>query len=162
MGFFDSMFQKLISWDQIPDVRESLNGKKIVFTNGCFDLLHPGHVSYLAQARDLGDLLWIGVNADESVRRLKGSSRPLHSVEDRSLVLSSLACVDFVSVFAEDTPIAILSRIQPSIHCKGGDYNVEALPETPLLRSMGCEIVILPFVAGKSTTLLLEKAKTSS
>lgn len=110
MSFYDTLNSKIVSFDQIESKRKILEGKRIVFTNGCFDILHPGHVSYLAQARDLGDLLWIGVNEDASVRRLKGESRPVNSCEDRMFVLAGLSSVDFVSSFAEDTPLEILKK----------------------------------------------------
>lgn len=162
MSFFKDIQDKIIPFDSIESKRKSLEGKKIVFTNGCFDILHPGHVSYLAQARDLGDLLWIGVNSDESVRRLKGESRPINSCEDRMLVLAALSSVNFVSNFTEDTPFEILKKVKPSIHSKGGDYQVETLPEYQILKEMGADIQILPFVSGKSTTKILEKAKSPS
>lgn len=162
MSFYDTLNSKIVSFDQIESKRKALEGKRIVFTNGCFDILHPGHVSYLAQARDLGDLLWIGVNEDASVRRLKGESRPVNSCEDRMFVLAGLSSVDFVSSFAEDTPLEILQKVKPSIHSKGGDYQVETLPEYQILKEMGADIQILPFVSGKSTTKILEKAKSPS
>lgn len=162
MSFYESLQSKIIPQDTIETKRKSLEGKKIVFTNGCFDILHPGHVSYLAQARDLGDYLWIGVNSDESVRRLKGESRPINSCEDRMMVLAALSSVDFVSSFPEDTPLEILKKVRPSIHSKGGDYKIETLPEYKILKEMGADIQILPFVSGKSTTKILEKAKSPS
>jgi glycerol-3-phosphate cytidylyltransferase len=161
MSFYSLLSSKLISMDQINDVRLKLIDKKIVFTNGCFDLLHPGHVEYLARARDLGDVLWLGLNSDESVRRLKGPGRPVNKEEDRARVLAGLSSVDFISTFTEDTPLGILAKIKPSIHTKGGDYVKENLPEYPLILSLGGEVVILPFLEGKSTTSILEKAKTS-
>ncbi|MCT8332594.1 D-glycero-beta-D-manno-heptose 1-phosphate adenylyltransferase [Leptospira sp. 85282-16] len=162
MSFYDTLNSKIVPIDQIESKRKSLEGKRIVFTNGCFDILHPGHVSYLAQARDLGDLLWIGVNEDVSVRRLKGESRPINSCEDRMFVLAGLSSVDFVSPFVEDTPLEILKKVKPSVHSKGGDYQVETLPEYQILKEMGADIQILPFVSGKSTTKILEKAKSPS
>lgn len=110
MSFYSNLNSKIISFDQIESKRKDLEGKRIVFTNGCFDILHPGHVTYLSQARDLGDLLWIGVNSDASVRRLKGESRPINSCEDRMIVLAALSAVDFVSSFAEDTPLEMIKK----------------------------------------------------
>lgn len=159
MGFYQLLAQKMVSQTQITLLRKSLDGKKIVFTNGCFDLLHPGHVEYLCRARDLGDLLWLGLNSDASVQRLKGPSRPINSIEDRARVLAGLGCVDLISGFEEDTPLELISKIKPSIHTKGGDYKKENLPEYPLILSLGGEVVILPFLEGKSTTAILEKAK---
>ncbi|MGE8719817.1 D-glycero-beta-D-manno-heptose 1-phosphate adenylyltransferase [Leptospira terpstrae] len=162
MSFYSNLNSKIISFDQIESKRKDLEGKRIVFTNGCFDILHPGHVTYLSQARDLGDVLWIGVNSDESVRRLKGESRPINSCEDRMIVLAALSAVDFVSSFAEDTPLEMIKKVKPSVHSKGGDYQVETLPEYQILKEMGADIQILPFVLGKSTTKILEKAKSPS
>ncbi|MCR9144516.1 MAG: D-glycero-beta-D-manno-heptose 1-phosphate adenylyltransferase [bacterium] len=133
-------------------------GRTIVFTNGVFDLLHSGHVSYLNRARDLGDLLVMGVNSDDSVRRLnKGPERPLNPLADRMLVLAGLACVDFLVGFEEDTPIETLEILRPSIHCKGGDYRPEDLPEAPTVQAYGGRIVVLPFVPGYSTTGLVQR-----
>ena len=133
-------------------------GKRIVFTNGVFDLLHVGHVRYLQAARELGDALFIGVNSDDSVRRLKGPARPLNPAEERAEVLDALRCVDFVCIFGEDTPMTLLELVRPDIHAKGGDYKTpDALPETPLVRSYGGEVVILPLVDGRSTTRIIGK-----
>ena len=130
--------------------------KRIVFTNGCFDLLHVGHVSYLSRARDLGDVLVVGVNSDESVRSLnKGPNRPVNAAEDRCLVLAGLACVDYVTIFSESTPIETLKLLRPHIHVKGGDYKAEDLPERAVIESYGGKIVIIPFVPGYSTTSIL-------
>ncbi|TGL57394.1 D-glycero-beta-D-manno-heptose 1-phosphate adenylyltransferase [Leptospira ognonensis] len=161
MSFYSRLLSKIIQTEEVESFRKQLLGKKVVFTNGCFDLLHPGHVEYLARARDLGDFLWIGVNSDESVSRLKGPGRPINKAEDRAKVLAGLACVDGVTTFSEDTPLLLLSKVKPNIHTKGGDYTKETLPEYPLILSMGGEVVILPFLEGKSTTSILEKAKTS-
>ncbi|TGN18513.1 D-glycero-beta-D-manno-heptose 1-phosphate adenylyltransferase [Leptospira idonii] len=161
MSFYSSLSSKLVPSEKIEEIRSSLEGKKIVFTNGCFDILHPGHVEYLSRARDLGDLLWLGLNSDDSVKRLKGPSRPLNSLEDRAKVLAGLGCVDLISGFEEDTPLRLIERVKPKIHTKGGDYVKEKLPEFSLIQSLGGEVVILPFLQGKSTTSLLEKAKSS-
>ncbi len=135
-------------------------GKTIVFTNGVFDLLHSGHVSYLNRARDLGDLLVMGVNSDASVRRLnKGPERPLNRLEDRMLVLAGLACVDYLVGFEEDTPIETLEILRPQIHCKGGDYRPEDLPETPTVEAGGGRVVVLPFVPGYSTTGIVKRMR---
>ena len=135
--------------------------KTIVFTNGCFDLPHVGHVVYLNQARALGDLLVLGLNADGSVRNLKGEGRPVNAELDRALVLAALECIDFVVIFPEDTPIETLRIIQPDIHTKGGDYKVDDLPEKETVLAGGGRIEILPFQTGYSTTGILDKAKDS-
>lgn len=133
-------------------------GKRIVFTNGVFDILHVGHVRYLQAARALGDALLVGVNADESVRRLKGPARPINPENERAEVIAALGCVDGVCVFREDRPDALITAVRPHVHAKGGDYeNADALPETPLVRSLGGEVVLLPLVPGRSTTRLIEQ-----
>ena len=135
-------------------------GKKIVFTNGVFDILHVGHTRYLAQARELGDVLFVGVNSDDSVRRLnKGPERPINFEFDRVEVLEALGCVRGACLFGEDTPIELLKLVKPHIHTKGGDYDAEKLPETQIVRENGGEVVILPFVVGKSTTSTIAKMR---
>jgi rfaE bifunctional protein nucleotidyltransferase chain/domain len=133
-------------------------GGTVVATGGCFDLLHAGHVSMLRAARSLGDCLIVCLNSDESVRRLKGSDRPLVPEEDRVVVLEALGCVDAVVLFDEDTPEAVLDRLRPDVFAKGGDYAVSDLPEAALLRKWGGRAVILPYVAERSTTRLIEEA----
>lgn len=133
-------------------------GKRVVFTNGVFDILHVGHVRYLQAARALGDALLVGVNSDQSVRRLKGPTRPVNPEDERAEVIAALSCVDGVCVFPEDRPDELIQRVRPAVHAKGGDYATpDALPETPLVRSLGGEVAILPLVPGRSTTRLLEK-----
>lgn len=133
-------------------------GKRIVFTNGVFDILHVGHLRYLEQARALGDALLVGVNADASVRRLKGPTRPVNPEDERAELLAALRCVDGVCVFHEDRPDALITAVRPHVHAKGGDYGTpDALPETPLVRSLGGEVVILPLVPGRSTTGTITK-----
>lgn len=137
---------------------ELRTGKRLVFTNGVFDLLHAGHVQYLAAARELGDLLIVGVNSDESVRRLnKGPERPLNSAEDRLAVLEALRAVDGAVVFAEDTPIELIRQLRPEVHVKGGDYRKEQLPETEVVEAYGGQVMILPFLHGRSTTELVRR-----
>lgn len=131
--------------------------KKIVFTNGCFDILHVGHLRYLIEAKKLGDVLIVGVNSDDSVKRLKGEKRPINCEEERLEMLSGLKPVDYVIPFYEDTPEKLITELKPSIHVKGGDYLKEDLPETKIVESYGGEVKILPFVEGKSTTKILEK-----
>lgn len=147
----------LLTWDQALELRK---GKKLVFTNGVFDILHPGHVAYLRQARNLGDLLIVGLNTDESARSLgKGDDRPIHTLEDRALVLSALRSVDGVIEFGERTPERAIEVLKPEIHAKGGDYDPESMPETALVRSYGGEVVILPLISGKSTTEIARKLR---
>lgn len=148
----------IVPWEQVESFADSIRkNKKIVFTNGCFDLVHKGHVTYLSQARELGDFLWVGLNADSSVKRLKGEQRPVVSEEDRAILLSNLRFVDAVTIFPQDTPLDLIRLVKPSVHVKGGDYKAENLPETPIVQQFGGEVKILPFVPGKSTSLLIEK-----
>jgi glycerol-3-phosphate cytidylyltransferase len=133
------------------------NGKKIVFTNGCFDILHVGHLTYMNEAKAQGDILIVGVNSDESVRRLKGLSRPINTEKDRAELLSGLKAVDFTVIFDEDTPMELIDELKPSIHVKGGDYKKEDLPETIIVEKHGGEVRILKFVEGKSTTNIINK-----
>lgn len=134
-------------------------GKKIVATNGCFDLLHVGHVRYLKAAHQLGDVLIVGLNSDASVRKLKGPHRPVNSQDDRAEILASLECVDYVSVFDEDTAVEFLKLVKPEIYAKGGDYDPKDLPEAPTIQEQGGRIEILQHVPDKSTTGLLAKVK---
>jgi len=139
------------------------SGRKLVFTNGCFDLLHAGHVRYLGQARALGDALTVAVNSDASVRGLKGPSRPVNPAGDRAEVLSALRAVDFVTVFDEPRATGLILRIRPSIYVKGGDYTPETLDpeERAALLECRAEIVILPLVPGRSTTAILQRSTGS-
>ena len=139
-------------------------GKKLVLTNGCFDLLHTGHVRYLNQARELGDALLVAVNSDQSVRELKGPERPLNGSEDRSEVLAALRCVDHVTVFEGKRVSDVIRKLRPAIYAKGGDYTLETLDpgERAALEEVGAEIQLLSLVPGRSTTSLLERAKKPS
>jgi rfaE bifunctional protein nucleotidyltransferase chain/domain len=152
---------KIIVWDKLPEWRRAFraSGKKLVVTNGCFDILHFGHVSYLESARNLGDALLVGVNSDEATRQLKGPGRPVNSETDRASVLAALQSVDGVCIFADMAATKFLAEAQPDIYVKGGDYTLETLnqDERRVVESAGGKIVLIPFVAGKSTTGLLGK-----
>lgn len=152
---------KVLSLGSLPAWRESLRatGKKLVATNGCFDLLHAGHVGYLEAARNLGDALLVGVTGDAPLRALKGPGRPLNTEADRALVIAALAAVDAVCVFHDDNANRFLSLARPDIYTKGGDYTLETInqDERRFLEGLGTRIVILPVVAGHSTSALLEK-----
>lgn len=144
----------------LAEALELRKGRSLVFTNGVFDLLHVGHVRYLRQARALGDLLILGVNSDESVRRLnKGPERPLNPAEERIELLEALRWVDGAVEFGEDTPIELILQLRPEVHVKGGDYRIEDLPETPIVQEYGGRVEILPFVAGRSTTSLVNRMR---
>ena len=152
---------KIIPWGQLPEWRAALrtSGKRLVVTNGCFDILHAGHVTYLEAARNQGDALLIGVNGDDSVRQLKGQGRPVNGEMDRASVLAALECVDGVCIFVESTALNFLSRVEPDIYVKGGDYALETLnqDERRMVERAGGQIVLVPLVPGKSTTALLKK-----
>ena len=135
------------------------NDKKVVFTNGCFDILHAGHVHYLEQAKELGDELVVGLNSDSSVKTLKGSGRPIHNLQHRSKVLSSLKCVDRIVAFADETPIKLINEIKPDILVKGGDYKVKDVVGHKEIKSWGGEVKIIPLVSGLSTTNIIKKLK---
>ena len=137
------------------------DNKQIVSTNGCFDILHVGHVRYLQKSASLGDILVVCLNSDASVKRLKGESRPLNNENDRAEVLASLGCVDFVVIFNEDTPVNHLAKIKTNIHTKGGDYNLETLPETKVIMENGGRLEFINFVEGKSTTSIIDKMRNS-
>ena len=133
------------------------DGKKVVFTNGCFDILHRGHVTYLNEAKRQGDILVVGVNSDASVKKLKGETRPVNSQLDRTFVLNGLKSVDYTVIFEENTPEDLIAFLKPSVHVKGGDYQKDDLPETKIVESYGGEVIILNFVEGKSTTNIINK-----
>ena len=137
-------------------------GIRVVFTNGCFDLLHVGHLRTLQWAREQGDLLVVGVNSDASVTRLKGTGRPLVGERDRAELLAGFECVDYVVVFSEDTPVEVLRRLRPEVHVKGGDYVIEEMPESSLVRSYGGEIRLTPLIEGRSTTRLEQQIREAS
>ncbi len=132
-------------------------GKRIVFTNGCFDLLHPGHVRYLRAARRLGDVLVVAINSDRSVRRIKGPQRPIVSERDRAEVLAALEMVDFVTIFDDDTPLALIERIVPDVLVKGGDWPVHAIVGGKIVRAHGGRVRSLPFAQGYSTSAMIDR-----
>lgn len=132
-------------------------GKTVVFTNGCFDLIHPGHIHLLAEAKALGDILFVGLNDDESVKRLKGPTRPINSLEDRAKILSAIRYVDHVVPFSEDTPLNLIKAIAPDILVKGGDWREEEIAGAGFVKAKGGKVVIVPYLDGYSTTYLLRK-----
>jgi rfaE bifunctional protein nucleotidyltransferase chain/domain len=155
--------KKIIAWDDLPRWRAAMraSGKRLVVTNGCFDLLHVGHVTYLEMARSHGDRLLVGLNGDESVRQLKGPDRPITPEDERAAVLGALESVDGVCIFTERTATRFLTAAQPDVYVKGGDYTLDTLnqDERQAVESAGGRIVIIPFVPGKSTTVLLKQIK---
>jgi len=152
---------EILAFDEVADYRAGLRkqGRKVVVTNGCFDLLHVGHLKYLTEARARGDFLWVGLNGDASVRELKGAGRPLVPEADRAAVLAAWRVVDAVTIFPEARATAFLRAVQPDVYVKGGDYTVDSLhpQEAAVLRECGAQIEIVPLLPGKSTTKLVEK-----
>lgn len=163
MNFHDSIDAKILSLRQLTDrlalLRQHQPKPVVVFTNGCFDLVHQGHVDYLSRARDLGDLLIVGLNSDASVRRLKGDSRPVSNETSRARVLASFAFVDYVVVFEDDTPLKLIENIVPDILVKGGDYNRENVVGADFVEQHGGRLELLSLVPGESTTRLVERIK---
>lgn len=149
-------FLTLIPFAELPEWRTRQRGR-IVLTNGCFDLLHVGHVRYLQQARALGELLIVGLNSDASVRGLKGPDRPVNAELDRAEVIAALRCADFVTIFDTPTADALIEAVKPTIYAKAGDYNLENLPEAATVTRLGIEAAFLPFVSGYSTTNTIAK-----
>jgi rfaE bifunctional protein nucleotidyltransferase chain/domain len=150
--------------EELARVRAGLRaeGRRLVFTNGCFDLLHVGHVRYLAAARGLGDALLVAVNSDRSVRALKGPGRPLVGEGERAEVLAALAAVDFVTVFDEDSPRALIRELLPDVLVKGGDYALDEIHGREEVEAAGGRVLSLPFVAGASTTQIVERVRKLS
>lgn len=147
------MNKKITDIEKLKEIlNKKNNGKKIVFTNGCFDILHRGHVEYLQKAKELGDLLVLGLNSDSSVKRLKGESRPINNEKDRAIILSALECVDYIIIFDEDTPLELIKNLKPDILVKGGDYKIENV----VGREYAKETVLIDFVDGYSTTKIIK------
>lgn len=147
------MNKKITDIEKLKEIlNKKNNGKKIVFTNGCFDILHRGHVEYLQKAKELGDLLVLGLNSDSSVKRLKGESRPINNEKDRAIILSALECVDYIIIFEEDTPLELIKNLKPDILVKGGDYKIENV----IGREYAKETMIIDFVDGYSTTKIIK------
>lgn len=159
MSFFSTITSKIHTWEQLPSTLESWRkaGEKIVFTNGCFDLLHFGHLHYLADARDLGDRLVIGLNSAASVRRLKGPTRPINDEITRTHLLAALEVVDAVVIFEEDTPLELIKLVQPDVLVKGGDWKPEQIVGSDVVLASGGKVLSLPFIQGYSTTNIEQK-----
>lgn len=148
------------NWNELKrQLEENNKNKKIIFTNGCFDIIHSGHVTYLQKAKSLGDILVLGLNSSASVRRLKGKSRPINSEEDRAIVLNELKSIDYVVVFDQDTPYELIKTIKPFIIAKGGDYIADDVVGKDIVEAYGGRVEIIPFVDGKSTTNIIEKMR---
>ena len=157
-----SFERKIVSREQLATLRPSLSGP-VVFTNGVFDILHRGHVTYLADARALGATLIVGVNSDASVRTLgKGDDRPINAEADRMALLAALESVDWVVLFGESTPVELIGALKPDVLVKGGDYDMDTLPESALVRGWGGRALAIPFEHQRSTTSLLKKVRSAS
>lgn len=138
-------------------LRLKKQGKKIVFTNGCFDILHYGHIKYLQDAKGLADVLVLGLNSDSSVKKIKGSARPINKQLDRARVLSALSCVDYLTIFSEDTPLRLIRLIQPDVLVKGGDWQTEKIVGAPFVKARGGKVLAIPYIKGYSTTQQIKK-----
>lgn len=162
MGYYNQLSLKQHTKESLKPILLSLNseGKKIVFTNGCFDILHRGHVEYLCKARDLGDYLVLGLNTDESVKRQnKSPERPINNEETRAVILASLNCVDAIVLFNEDTPLDLITYLQPNVLAKGSDYKIENIVGGDVVKSNGGEVITIDLVEGFSTTKLIQQLK---
>ena len=153
---FDLLQKKIINRENIEQKLIELKNKKIVFTNGCFDIIHQGHITYLAKAADFGDVLIIGLNSDSSVKKLKGETRPIQDENSRVLILSALQFVDFVVIFDEETPFNLISKIQPDFLIKGGDYKIEEIVGADIVTKKGGKVITIPFVDGFSSSNIIK------
>lgn len=153
--------EKLIEKENLDNIIKKLKSenKKIVFTNGCFDILHAGHVRYLKESKKFGDILIVGLNSDVSVKKIKGDSRPINPEMDRAEVLAGLEAVSYIVLFDETSPVKLLEEIKPDIYTKGADYTVETLPEAKTVLSYGGKIEFIKFLEGRSTTKIIDKIK---
>lgn len=151
--------RKIVAQEFFVQNEERLHQQKIVFTNGCFDILHRGHVTYLAQARQMGDLLVVGLNSDASVRRLKGPERPVNDEQSRALLLAALEVVDYVVLFEEDTPYNLILKVKPDLLVKGGDYDIDNIVGADFVRQRGGEVRTIPFVQGFSSSSIIDHLK---
>ena len=155
------MKNKLKTWEEIAIIIKNLKSqnKKTVFTNGCFDILHSGHVQYLTEAKELGDILILGLNSDSSVKRLKGKDRPINNEQERAVVLSALYSISYIVIFEDDTPYKLINHIKPDILVKGGDWKPEDIVGSDIVSSYNGEVKSLSFIEGKSTTDIINKLK---
>jgi len=155
----DRKIKKIEELKDIIDIHKK-QGKLIVFTNGCFEILHPGHIKLLEEAKNYGDILVVGINSDESVKRIKGEKKLIFDEKSRVKIISALECVDYVTLFNENTPENLIKIIKPHIHVKGGDYKEEDLPEAKIVKEYAGKIIILPLLEGFSTTQIIQKILT--
>ena len=163
MSQFDTLKNKIFSLENLKIQVEKwkATGEKVVFTNGCFDIIHQGHIEVLARTADLGTKLIVGLNSDSSIQKLKGKNRPIIQQQSRSILLASFSFVDAVVLFSEDTPIDLISTLLPDVLAKGGDYKIETIVGHEIVQKNGGEIILVPFVDGFSSTTIIEKIKKS-
>lgn len=154
--------KRILSRKDLASVRRKNRDKKIVFTNGCFDILHRGHVELLSRAKSLGDILVVGINSDDSVKRLKGKSRPFMSDMDRAEILLAFAAVDFVTIFEEDTPLEAITELEPDVLVKGAEYETKDIVGAEFVAKLGGSVVRIGMLPGYSTTSIVEKARKSA
>lgn len=152
--------RKIVGRDFFTEKAHELHRQKVVFTNGCFDVLHFGHVHYLLEAKKLGDILVVGLNSDDSVRRLKGPARPINGENERAFVLAALSFVDYITVFEEDTPLNLIKIVQPEVLVKGGDYALDQIVGADFVSQNGGIVTTIPFVEGYSSSRIIEQLKT--
>jgi rfaE bifunctional protein nucleotidyltransferase chain/domain len=164
MNTYKRLENKILTGNELDDILVQIREKKltIVFTNGCFDIIHKGHIRYLADASELADVFIIGMNTDSSIKRLKGPNRPLQDQESRAISLSALVFVDYVVLFGEDTPLELLKLIKPNVLVKGGDYQVENIVGYDLVSSYGGKVFTLPLIKGYSTSSIIKKISSGS
>lgn len=163
MEQLNKLMLHLTSWDKAKIIRQSWSdsSKRVVFTNGCFDLLHPGHVQYLKDAKALGDVLIVGLNADASISRLKGETRPINPLDDRAAMLIALEAVDLVVAFEEDTPLLLIQALLPDVLVKGGDYTSENIVGAKEVIEHGGHVIVVPFLEGYSSSKLIQRIQAS-
>ena len=164
MNTYKRLKNKILTRNELDDILDQIREKRltIVFTNGCFDILHKGHIRYLADASELADVFIVGLNTDSSVKRIKGPNRPLQDQESRAISLSALVFVDYVVLFGEDSPLELLKIIKPNILVKGGDYQIEAIVGFDLVSSYGGKVISLPLVKGYSTTSIIKRISSGN
>lgn len=156
------MGQVVSEIELVKQLNQHRVGKKVVFTNGCFDLLHVGHVRYLNEAKSKGDILVLGLNSDESVKRLKGPTRPIQNENDRAEILANLNSIDYVCLFCEDTPLELIKKVKPDVLVKGGDWQPSQIVGSDFVMSYGGKVESLQFIEGRSTTQIIEKSKSKN
>ena len=163
MSHLNTLNNKIFTLEELKSKTNSWkeNGQKVVFTNGCFDIVHRGHIEVLARTADLGDKLIIGLNSDSSIQKLKGEDRPIINEQSRAVLLAALSFVDAVVLFSEDTPLNLISTLVPDVLAKGGDYEIETIVGHEIIQQNGGEVILVPFVDGFSSTTIIDKIKNS-